>query len=56
MSMAFEKVSLVLLPFPENVKEHMDRGNPADTAYLDFQKDFDKVPNERFVSKLRVQS
>ena len=32
----------------------MDKGEPVDVVYLDFQKAFDKVPHRRLVGKIRA--
>ena len=31
-----------------------DDGSPVDAIYLDFQKAFDKVPNQRIILKLKI--
>ncbi|CAM5134540.1 unnamed protein product [Natator depressus] len=41
-----------LLEFFEGVNKHVDKGDPLDTVYLDFQKAFDKVPHQRLLSKI----
>ncbi|CAM5130961.1 unnamed protein product [Natator depressus] len=41
-----------LLEFFEGVNKHVDKGNPVDIVYLDFQKAFDKVPHQRLLCKL----
>ncbi|CAM5074984.1 unnamed protein product [Natator depressus] len=41
-----------LLKFFEGVNKHVDKGDPVDTVYLDFQKAFDKVPHQRLLRKL----
>ncbi|CAM4389985.1 unnamed protein product [Caretta caretta] len=41
-----------LLEFFEGVNKHVDKGDPVDTVYLDFQKAFDKVPQQRLLHKL----
>uniref|UniRef100_A0A8C8SCV0 Reverse transcriptase domain-containing protein n=1 Tax=Pelusios castaneus TaxID=367368 RepID=A0A8C8SCV0_9SAUR len=41
-----------LLEFFEGVNKHVDRGDPVDIVYLDFQKAFDKVPHQRLLCKL----
>ena len=37
-----------LLEFYEDVSRAVDRGEPVDVVFLDFQKEFDKVPHKRF--------
>ncbi|CAM4368574.1 unnamed protein product [Caretta caretta] len=34
------------------VNKHVDKGDPVDIVYLDFQKAFDKVPHQRLLCKL----
>uniref|UniRef100_A0A452IGB1 Reverse transcriptase domain-containing protein n=1 Tax=Gopherus agassizii TaxID=38772 RepID=A0A452IGB1_9SAUR len=41
-----------LLEFFEGVNKHVDKGDPVDIVYLDFQKAFDKVPHQRLLRKL----
>ncbi|CAM4645910.1 unnamed protein product [Lepidochelys kempii] len=41
-----------LLEFFEGVNKHVDKGDPVDIFYLDFQKAFDKVPHQRLLHKL----
>ncbi|CAM5084504.1 unnamed protein product, partial [Eretmochelys imbricata] len=41
-----------LLEFSEGVNKHVDKGDPVDIVYLDFQKAFDKVPHQRLLHKL----
>ena len=41
-----------LLQFLETVTDYIDRGYPVDVIYLNFQKDFDKVPHRRLIHKL----
>ncbi|CAM4388385.1 unnamed protein product [Lepidochelys kempii] len=41
-----------LLEFFEGVNKHVDKGDPVDIVYLDFQKAFDKVPLQRLLRKL----
>jgi retron-type reverse transcriptase len=43
-----------LLEFVEHVAEELDKGEPVDVIYLDFQKAFDKVPHKRLLEKLRA--
>ena len=43
-----------LLEFFEDVTSRMDKGEPVDVVYLDFQKAFDKVPHKRLVCKIRA--
>ena len=43
-----------LLEFVEYVANYIDKGEPVDVIYLDFQKAFDKVPHGRLVSKLQA--
>lgn len=31
---------------------HMDEGDPLDTLYLDFQKELEKVPHQKFIEKM----
>jgi hypothetical protein len=38
-----------LLEFVEHVAEELDKGEPVDVIYLDFQKAFDKVPHRRLL-------
>ena len=45
-----------LLEFFEDVTMKMDKGEPVDVVYLDFQKAFDKVPQRRLVGKIRAHS
>ncbi|CAM4543822.1 unnamed protein product [Lepidochelys kempii] len=40
------------LEFFEGVNKHVDKGDPMDIVYLDFQKAFDKVPHQRLLCKL----
>ena len=42
-----------LLEFTKFVHEKLDEGKPVDIIYLDFQKAFDKVPQERPLAKLK---
>ncbi|CAM4678027.1 unnamed protein product [Lepidochelys kempii] len=41
-----------LLEFFEESNKHVDKGDPVDIVYLDFQKAFDKVPHQRLLRKL----
>ena len=41
-----------LLEFMEKVAEYIDRGDPVDVIFLDFQKAFDKVPHMRLMAKV----
>ncbi|CAM5114322.1 unnamed protein product [Eretmochelys imbricata] len=41
-----------VLEFFEGVNKHVDKGDPVDIVYLDFQKAFDKVPHQRLLCKL----
>jgi hypothetical protein len=41
-----------LLVFLEEVTAEVDRGNPVDIIYLDFQKAFNKVPHRRLMEKV----
>uniref|UniRef100_A0A8C3H706 Reverse transcriptase domain-containing protein n=1 Tax=Chrysemys picta bellii TaxID=8478 RepID=A0A8C3H706_CHRPI len=41
-----------LLEFFEGVNKLVDKGDPVDIVYLDFQKAFDKVPHQRLLCKL----
>lgn len=34
------------------VSMHMDEGDPLDTLYLDFQKELEKVPHQKFIEKM----
>lgn len=40
-----------LLEFSEELK-HVDKSDPTDMMYLDFQKASDKIPHQRLLSKL----
>ena len=35
--------------FLEEITKWVDDGSPVDVIYLDFQKAFDKVPNQRLI-------
>ena len=37
----------------EEIAKWVDDGSPVDVVYLDFQKDFDKVPHQRLLLKLK---
>src|SRR5678815_1354429 len=41
-----------LLEFMEFITDCIDRGDPVDIVYLDFNKAFDKVPHIRLMKKL----
>ncbi|CAM4478491.1 unnamed protein product [Lepidochelys kempii] len=41
-----------LLEFFEEVNKHVNKGDPVDILYLNFQKAFDKVPHQRLLCKL----
>jgi ribonucleases P/MRP protein subunit RPP40 len=43
-----------LLEFLEYICSFVDKGQPIDVIYLDFQKAFDKVPHRRLISKLHA--
>ena len=43
-----------LLEFVEEVTKKLDKGEPVDVIYLDFQKAFDKVPYRKLLNKLRA--
>ena len=43
-----------LLEFFEEVTKKLDKREPVDVIYLDFQKDFDMVPYRRLLNKLRA--
>ena len=43
-----------LLEFLERVTDDTDRGNNTGIAYLDFAKEFDKVPHARLLVKLKA--
>lgn len=42
-----------LLEFFEEVTTRVDKGEPVDVVYLDFQKAFDKVPHKRLLLKIK---
>ena len=39
--------------FFEEITKWVDEGSPVDEIYLDFQKEFDKVPHQRLILKLK---
>ncbi|CAM5079996.1 unnamed protein product [Natator depressus] len=41
-----------LLELFEGVNKQVDKGDPRDIVYLDFQKAIDKIPHQRLLSKL----
>eukprot|EP00061_Rhincodon_typus_P008711 g31573.t1 len=43
-----------LLEFFEEVTSKLDKGEPVDMIYLDFQKAFDKVPQRGLLNKIRA--
>ncbi len=43
-----------LLEFFEDVTGKIDKGEPVDVVYLDFQKAFDKVPHKRLACKVKA--
>ena len=43
-----------LLEFMEIITQHVDKGQPVDVIYLDFQKAFDKVPHVRLIKKVKA--
>ena len=43
-----------LLCFLEEITKWVDDGSPVDVVYLDFQKVFDKVPQQRLILKLKA--
>jgi len=45
-----------LLVFREIMTYYIDQGYPIDMIYLDFQKEFDKVPHKRLLMKLYAMS
>ena len=44
-----------MLCFLEEITKWIDEGLPVDIIYLDFQKDFDKVPYQRLLLKLKAR-
>ena len=40
--------------FFEEITKWVDDGSPVDVVFLDFQKDFDKVPHQRLLLKLKA--
>jgi hypothetical protein len=44
-----------LVMFLDELTKATDKGIPADVFYLDFAKDFDKVPKERLIIKLEAK-
>ena len=42
------------MEFFEDIISAVDNGEPMDVVYLDFQKDFDKVPHKRLLHKLKM--
>ena len=42
-----------LLCFIEEITKWVDNGSPVDVVYLDFQTDFNKVPHQRLLLKLK---
>eukprot|EP00061_Rhincodon_typus_P015257 g42831.t1 len=45
---------IILLESLEGVTSKLDKGEPMDMIYLDFQKAFDKVPQRRLLNKIRA--
>ena len=43
-----------LLEFFEDVTSRVDRGEPVDVVYLDFQEAFDKVSHNRLLCKVKA--
>ena len=43
-----------MLLFLEEITKRLDEGSPVDIIYLDFQKAFNKVPNQRLLHKLKA--
>ena len=41
-----------LLYVLDHFTKHLDKGEPIDVIYLDFQKAFDSVPHQRLIQKL----
>ena len=42
-----------VLYYLEEITKWMDEGSPVDVTYLDFLKEFDKVPHQRLILKLK---
>ena len=42
-----------MLCFFEEITKWVDDGSPVDVIYLDFQKEFDKVPHQRLIHNLK---
>ena len=42
------------MEFFEKVTDAIDKGKPFDCIYLDFAKEFDKVPHFRLIKKLKT--
>ena len=40
--------------FLDDITKLVDNGSPVDVVYLDFQKDFDKVPYQTLLLKLKA--
>ena len=45
-----------MLRFLEEITKWIDEGLPVDSIYLDFQKLFNKVPQQRLLLKLKANS
>jgi len=43
-----------LLEFTEYIAKSVDKREPMDIIFLDFQKAFDKVPHTRLINKLKA--
>ena len=43
----------IFFMFFEEITKWVDDGSPVDVIYLNFQKAFDKVPNQRLILKLK---